>query len=301
MLLSRDAIATAMEMCKPDDFYKQSHGLIFSAITSLFSQGEPADWVTVTEELRRRGLLEAIGDPSVFVSLQANTPSIGNAELLRLDHRGARPAPSPGVGGRGDQRAGLLRPRRRGGGPGPGRDTGLRRGPAPGDRLDDPAPRPAGPEPRPSPAAVQPGGDHHRPGHRLRRPRRAAGRAPAVQPHRGGGPARHGEDRLRPRHGGPRRHRAEQARAPVLPRDEPSRADPAPPQLRGPGGRQPDADGQAPRGRLVEDRQRHQPDERGADLHRRQPQPDGDGHPGPGPPAEEPRGARASWSSTTCS
>jgi len=80
MLLSRDAIATAMEICKPEDFYKQSHGHIFTAITSLFSQGEPADWVTVTEELRRRGLLENIGDPSVFVSLQANTPSIGNAE-----------------------------------------------------------------------------------------------------------------------------------------------------------------------------------------------------------------------------
>ncbi len=80
MLLSRDAIASAMEICKPEDFYKQSHGHIFTAITSLFSQGEPADWVTVTEELRRRDLLESIGDPSVFVSLQANTPSIGNAE-----------------------------------------------------------------------------------------------------------------------------------------------------------------------------------------------------------------------------
>ncbi|MHB1710149.1 MAG: replicative DNA helicase [Acidimicrobiales bacterium] len=80
MLLSRDAISSAMEFCKPEDFYKQSHGHIFAAITSLFSQGEPADWVTVTEELRRRGLLETIGDPSVFVSLQANTPSSGNAE-----------------------------------------------------------------------------------------------------------------------------------------------------------------------------------------------------------------------------
>jgi replicative DNA helicase len=80
MLLSRDAIASAMELCNPEDFYKSSHGHIFSAITSLFSQGEAADWVTVTEELRRRGLLESIGDPSVFVSLQANTPSIGNAE-----------------------------------------------------------------------------------------------------------------------------------------------------------------------------------------------------------------------------
>jgi replicative DNA helicase len=80
MLLSRDAIAVAMELCNPDDFYKTSHGFIFDAITSLFSRGEPADWVTVTEELRRRELLETIGDPSVFVSLQANTPSIGNAE-----------------------------------------------------------------------------------------------------------------------------------------------------------------------------------------------------------------------------
>ncbi len=80
MLLSRDAIAAAMEICHPDDFYKTSHGHIFDAITSLFSRGEPADWVTVTEELRRRELLESIGDPSVFVSLQANTPSIGNAE-----------------------------------------------------------------------------------------------------------------------------------------------------------------------------------------------------------------------------
>jgi replicative DNA helicase len=80
MLLSRDAISSAMEFCNPEDFYKQSHGHIFTAITSLYSQGEPADWVTVTEELRRRGLLESIGDPSVFVSLQANTPSIGNAE-----------------------------------------------------------------------------------------------------------------------------------------------------------------------------------------------------------------------------
>lgn len=80
MLLSRDAIATAMEICQPGDFYKSTHGHIFDAICALYGRGEPADWVTVTEELRRRELLETIGDPSVFVSLQANTPSPGNAE-----------------------------------------------------------------------------------------------------------------------------------------------------------------------------------------------------------------------------
>jgi len=54
--------------------------------------------VTVTDELQRSGLLEAVGDPSVFISLQANTPSIANARhyaaiveehaLLRAHRRG---------------------------------------------------------------------------------------------------------------------------------------------------------------------------------------------------------------------
>ena len=43
MLLSRDAIASALEICHAEDFYSQSHGHIFEAITSLYGQGEPAD------------------------------------------------------------------------------------------------------------------------------------------------------------------------------------------------------------------------------------------------------------------
>src|SRR5207253_4667008 len=47
--------------------------------TSLYSQGEPADPVTVADELRRAGLLDAIGGPVMLVSLQANTPATSNA------------------------------------------------------------------------------------------------------------------------------------------------------------------------------------------------------------------------------
>jgi replicative DNA helicase len=79
MLLSRDAIAAAVEVCTAEDFYKPAHAHIFEAICALFAQGEPADPVTVADELRRRDLLEASGGPSVLVSLQANTPSTGNA------------------------------------------------------------------------------------------------------------------------------------------------------------------------------------------------------------------------------
>jgi replicative DNA helicase len=79
MLLSRDAIASAVESCSADDFYKPAHGHVFEAITSLYGQGEPADPVTVADELRRVDLLEAVGGVGVLTSLQANTPATSNA------------------------------------------------------------------------------------------------------------------------------------------------------------------------------------------------------------------------------
>ncbi|GAC1532098.1 MAG: replicative DNA helicase [Acidimicrobiales bacterium] len=79
MLLSRDAISAASMACGADDFYKPAHGHIFDAILTLHSQGEPADPITVSDELSRGGLLEAIGGPSTLVSLQAATPATSNA------------------------------------------------------------------------------------------------------------------------------------------------------------------------------------------------------------------------------
>ena len=79
MLLSRDAISSAVEVCKADDFYRPAHGHIFDAVCSLYAQGEPADPVTVADELRRADLLEAAGGPGNLVALQANTPAIANA------------------------------------------------------------------------------------------------------------------------------------------------------------------------------------------------------------------------------
>jgi replicative DNA helicase len=78
MLLSSDAAAAAMEVVNAEDFYKPAHGHVFTAILALFERGEPVDAVTVSDELRRSGLLEAVGDPALLVSLQTNTPSIAN-------------------------------------------------------------------------------------------------------------------------------------------------------------------------------------------------------------------------------
>lgn len=79
MLLSRDAVAVAIEEVGADDFYKPSHSHVFAAITTLYARGEPADAVTVAEELRRAGTLEVSGGTSALLSLQANTPAISSA------------------------------------------------------------------------------------------------------------------------------------------------------------------------------------------------------------------------------
>ena len=79
VLLSRDAVAEAVERCSTADFYKPAHGHIFNAVCNLYARGEAVDTVTVADELRRRSLLDAIGGLSILIGLQANTPSIANA------------------------------------------------------------------------------------------------------------------------------------------------------------------------------------------------------------------------------
>ncbi len=79
MLLSRDAIADAIEVVSTENFYKPAHAHIFDAITTLYGAGEPADPVTVADELDRAGMLETIGGPAVLVNLQIDTPATSSA------------------------------------------------------------------------------------------------------------------------------------------------------------------------------------------------------------------------------
>jgi replicative DNA helicase len=79
MLLSKDAIASAVESVRPDDFYKPAHGHLFEAIQTLYGQGEPVDPVTVAEELRRANLLESLGGKNAILRIQAGTPAAANA------------------------------------------------------------------------------------------------------------------------------------------------------------------------------------------------------------------------------
>ncbi len=90
MLLSRDAIIDAVEVLSPHEFYRPAHQHVFEAITGLYAAGEPADPVTVAEELDRNGMLEFVGGSGALVALQANTPSTSSAaSYARIVHETA--------------------------------------------------------------------------------------------------------------------------------------------------------------------------------------------------------------------
>ena len=79
MLLSRDAIADAVEHTETVHFYRPANAHVFDAISGLYASGDPADPVTVATELERMGVLEMVGGLDGLISLQVNTPATSNA------------------------------------------------------------------------------------------------------------------------------------------------------------------------------------------------------------------------------
>jgi len=79
MLLSKDAIADCVEGLKGSDFYRPAHELIYDAILDLYSRGEPADAITVSDELTKRGDLVRVGGQAYLHQLISSVPTAANA------------------------------------------------------------------------------------------------------------------------------------------------------------------------------------------------------------------------------
>src|ERR1700712_5230588 len=79
MLLSKDAIADVLERLRPGDFYRPSHQNVYDAILDLYGRGEPADAITVSAELDRRGLLKRVGGAPYLHTLISSVPTAANA------------------------------------------------------------------------------------------------------------------------------------------------------------------------------------------------------------------------------
>ncbi|WXR62859.1 replicative DNA helicase [Peptostreptococcaceae bacterium AGR-M142] len=78
ILLEKDSIVTCSESLKPIDFYSETHKEIFEAMISLYKRSDPIDIVTLTEELKKRGSLDAIGGISYITDLSTVVPTVSN-------------------------------------------------------------------------------------------------------------------------------------------------------------------------------------------------------------------------------
>ena len=79
MLLSKDAIADVIEVIKERDFYRPAHQLIYDAILDLYGRGEPADPITVSGELTKRGDMARAGGAPYLHTLMSSVPTAANA------------------------------------------------------------------------------------------------------------------------------------------------------------------------------------------------------------------------------
>src|SRR5262252_5333384 len=79
MLMSKDAISDVMEVISPHDHYRPAHQLVHEAILELYGRGEPADPVTVSDLLAKRGELTRIGGGAYLHTLLASVPTAANA------------------------------------------------------------------------------------------------------------------------------------------------------------------------------------------------------------------------------
>ena len=79
MMLSKDAIADVVEVIRPGDFYRPAHQQIYDSVLDLYSRGEPADAVTVSNELTRTGQLSRVGGAPYLHTLISLVPTAANA------------------------------------------------------------------------------------------------------------------------------------------------------------------------------------------------------------------------------
>jgi replicative DNA helicase len=80
ILIENEAINKVMEILTFDDFYRDAHRRIFNALISLSERDEPADLITLTNELRKIDQLDSIGGASYLASLIDSVPTAANIE-----------------------------------------------------------------------------------------------------------------------------------------------------------------------------------------------------------------------------
>ncbi|MCX7670131.1 MAG: replicative DNA helicase, partial [Anaerolineae bacterium] len=80
LLIDPDAIIKVASFLEPDDFYREKNGWIYRAILDLHERREPADFVTLVDELERRNQLQQVGGAAYITSLINSVPTAVHVE-----------------------------------------------------------------------------------------------------------------------------------------------------------------------------------------------------------------------------
>jgi replicative DNA helicase len=81
ILLSDHALYALVieEGLRPDDFYRERHGTIYSAMLELYNESEPVDTLTVIDRLKALGKLDDVGGAASIDELTGLVPAAGHA------------------------------------------------------------------------------------------------------------------------------------------------------------------------------------------------------------------------------
>lgn len=80
ILIDPDAIIRVATILRPDDFYREKHGWIYDAALTLHERREPIDFLTICDELERRGQLSEVGGAAFITTLINAVPTSIHAE-----------------------------------------------------------------------------------------------------------------------------------------------------------------------------------------------------------------------------
>ncbi|HEU5348656.1 MAG TPA: DnaB-like helicase N-terminal domain-containing protein, partial [Ktedonobacterales bacterium] len=80
LLIDPGAIVQVADFLRPEDFYREAHREIYRAVLDLYETSDPADLITLTDELQRRGKLDDVGGISYVSSLANQVPTSANVE-----------------------------------------------------------------------------------------------------------------------------------------------------------------------------------------------------------------------------
>ncbi|HEY2953632.1 MAG TPA: replicative DNA helicase [Candidatus Eisenbacteria bacterium] len=80
LMLEYEVIGRAVEQLEPAAFYRVAHQKIYEAILALYNRNEKVDLITLGEELRKRGELEAVGGAAALSQILEYATTTANLD-----------------------------------------------------------------------------------------------------------------------------------------------------------------------------------------------------------------------------